>query len=62
MAIESEGNDLRLWHRHLGRVPTFTGAMLDDIVARNSKTTSDRGYTFFIEGYVHDFKGERVGT
>ena len=49
-----------VWHKCLANLPPLTDAMLDELIARKKavEVKSQRGYKFFLEGYVHDFEGK----
>ena len=50
------------WHKDIRNIPRFSGSDLDQFVQENKKVkvSSDRGYKFFLEGYVHDIFGELI--
>ena len=49
----------KFWHKYLGRLPTFRCGELEKHILENKavKVTSEKGYKFFLEGYIHDFEG-----
>ena len=61
-AMDKE-NIRAVWHSNLQNLPPFSWARVESFVKINSEVqvTSERGYKFFLEGYIHDFQGELRG-
>jgi hypothetical protein len=48
------------WHLNLSVLPKLTGETVDKFVSQQSvaKETSNRGYKFYLESYIHDVQGK----
>ena len=49
-----------VWHSSLFSLPSFPEGAIGNLIEKKKsvKFTSSRAYKFFLEGYIHDVKGE----
>ena len=50
-----------LWHKNLSILPVLPAGFIESFVEQQKTVavTSERGYKFFLEGFVHDFEGKK---
>lgn len=59
LTMELTEKSSEVWHLCLSSLPEFSSVILEEFIDSNkaTKVKSDRGYKFFLEGYVHQFEG-----
>jgi len=46
------------WYENLMRIPVFPPGKIEGLMTKSIKQTSSRAYKFFLEGFIHNVKGE----